>query len=337
VESVVLLCLIPIAVFFEFAVEYVEEMFLSAIDHTAHHHANNLGESLDVATEDDVDAVTMHMHASKLYKELFSRAKGELMVLGFLAFLVWAVTQGEFWQELVPPKQSFSHFPRDWHTLHALVDNVHMHLFIAMCLHFIVVFATIWTGSFMIHLFTNTEVFHAAWFAEARGAMVKSGTLKKDDEQDDEEWAQYLDDSPEGGWEGFPRMRDRFNAQGLEIEERRIPLEWTGMSPIWYRDAYSKLTFRMLAMWAYREDSVDSYNLMRSYFIHHCGDYQHMEHMEDKCYPADFSIYAKLAVENMLHEISTSPHGPGWYAQSFTPFWLQLQRSFAIPALTGTL
>lgn len=265
-ESVILMCLIPTALLIEFTEEYVDE-FLSP-EHRVHKPTYKGDAKMPMAGDG------MHMHTSTLYKALAVRIKGELMVLGYLAFIVWSVTQVNIWEEFVPPKHSYDNFPQDWHTLHTVVDAVHMHLFIAMVLHFGVIFAVIWNASFVIHIFTNTQVFLSAWHAEHRGEA----------------------------WEGFPSMKD-IKPRGDTIPERRMPLSYTGMPQAWYSDFYSKLTYHIGTCWGASEKASDTVNLFRSFMVHHCKQHAVIEKKEDQFYPVDLSVYTQLCINNMVHEI----------------------------------
>merc|ERR1712216_153643 len=109
-----------------------------------------------------------HMHTSKNWHILLHRLNEELMILGFLAFMVWGGTQAELWQKLVPPNIVYENTPQTWHEMLELVEDVHIHLFIAMVLHFIVVGRVVWNCAYLSHVAENIEVFTAAGIAEAQ-------------------------------------------------------------------------------------------------------------------------------------------------------------------------
>ena len=64
---------------------------------------------------------------------LFHRVNGEFMVLGFLAFLVWSINQGDGFGKL---KANVITMAPDGVTLLHLCEAVHMYLFLAMILNF---------------------------------------------------------------------------------------------------------------------------------------------------------------------------------------------------------
>lgn len=263
----ILLCLIPLAVLFEFLEEQLEEHVTPR--QSADHHQ---WQSKPIIPE---FGESMHMHASYMFKTLSARVKGELMVLGFLAFVVWSVTQINMWEEFVPPKHHFNKFPQDWHTLHAVVDAVHMHLFIAMCLHFLVVCVAIWNGAFVINMFVNTQIFKSAWFAERRGEA----------------------------WEGFPSQQEIHDPLANDMEKRRMPLAYSGMPAERYKDIYSKLTTRITSLCATDKSTFDVINLLTAYLRHHCKQRDEVLAKRDKDTPVDFSMYFALCVNEVLHDI----------------------------------
>jgi len=58
------------------------------------------------------------------------------MVLGFLAFLVWAIEQGKGFDTVHGWIDAGSHSPSPLEIYH-LFEAVHMYLFLAMCLNFV--------------------------------------------------------------------------------------------------------------------------------------------------------------------------------------------------------
>lgn len=97
----------------------------------------------------NADQRPRHDDIPYFYEALFNRASGELMVLGFLAFVVWSLSRWGAFDEIVaqlpsstePPEGSlqkrerFSYPTKGSDLLH-VVEDVHMQLFVAMLLYF---------------------------------------------------------------------------------------------------------------------------------------------------------------------------------------------------------
>jgi len=202
------------------------------------------------------------------------------MVLGFLAFGVWIGTQAEFWNHFVPPKLNKNNTPNDWHQLLHVVEDVHMHLFISMLLHFLVVAQVVYNTAYIQHVLENMEVFHSAASAENAGNR----------------------------WKGFPHMEaitSGYHSRGMTLESRRIP-KWLAGLPdentegraYWPMMIYQQLFMRMT-----RTPMQDVLNVCRSFFIHHCDKHVDFEIGNIKTDYFDFALYIRVSLDEMLTQL----------------------------------
>ena len=78
------------------------------------------------------DATHLVFGATSHFDHLIERANAEFMVLGFLAFLIWSIQQAGGFETL----ESWFGGPSATELFH-LFETVHMYLFLAMCLNFV--------------------------------------------------------------------------------------------------------------------------------------------------------------------------------------------------------
>jgi len=82
---------------------------------------------------------------------LFDRISGELMVLGFVAFVVWACYQGEMFKTIADSlAKNYTSSP-DYYFIYNACHNVHIFLFLAMVSHFVL-------SSYVIKMVMNSQL-----------------------------------------------------------------------------------------------------------------------------------------------------------------------------------
>jgi hypothetical protein len=96
--------------------------------HLQHHTALTAKQrSIDLSKMD----IIMKGHTRGLYMlRLMERGSGELMVLGFIAFVVWGCNKGEVYEKVLDPEGRYG--PQSAADLLHTVEDVHMQLFMAM-------------------------------------------------------------------------------------------------------------------------------------------------------------------------------------------------------------
>jgi hypothetical protein len=106
-------------------------LFFEAIHRRIHHHLQHHTKltakqrSLDLSKMD----IILKGHTRGLYMlRLLERGSGELMVLGFIAFVVWSCNKGEVYDKVIES----GYGPQSGSDLLHVVEDVHMHLFMAM-------------------------------------------------------------------------------------------------------------------------------------------------------------------------------------------------------------
>eukprot|EP00928_Gymnodinium_smaydae_P029172 TRINITY_DN22043_c0_g2_i1.p1 TRINITY_DN22043_c0_g2~~TRINITY_DN22043_c0_g2_i1.p1 ORF type:complete len:639 (+),score=54.03 TRINITY_DN22043_c0_g2_i1:92-2008(+) len=152
IESVTLICLVALALIFE-----VSWHFLS---HSTH-HSYFYGQLHESLSNDDHNHHRDGIHHVRLFKELNSRMGGEFMSLGFLAFSIFASNQLGFFEMLAesfPPCEPHSasaastsigssasaddscwHMPQTASDWLYMAEVVHVKLFLAMMLYFVLI------------------------------------------------------------------------------------------------------------------------------------------------------------------------------------------------------
>jgi hypothetical protein len=90
----------------------------------------------------------VHVHVAEympLWGRLLHRFSSELMVLGFLAFVVWSCAQADVFVGIADSFKDYDDFavPKDALSYFHTVEAVHMHMFIAMVLYFMVCGASV--------------------------------------------------------------------------------------------------------------------------------------------------------------------------------------------------
>jgi hypothetical protein len=272
VESWILCALIPAAYLFEHLLHEVDHAFF-ANHHDDTEHKENFVENtiLEQQHGHDGSYKISTMHASKKWQELFARTNTELTVLGLLALCVWIGTQAELWPEFVPPKLDRAYSPQTWLELHTVVDDVHMHLFLAMCLHFFVVAAVVWYSTWVQHAMQDLEIFKAAHMTQKRQKRIEMAAANAAATADEK-------------WDLFPKV----NTTHHDLEGRRV--NW--MAPPTILRPLHFITGDIKYFYSF----MDRYHALRADFIQRAarlGQRHIRKHIWEEQKHFDFSLYAK--------------------------------------------
>jgi len=222
------------------------------------------------------------MHGSHGWYELLLRFNEELMVLGFMAFCVWIGTVAELWDQFVPPKVFNANTPRTALELLEIVEDVHMHLFIAMIFYFFSIAVVIYDTAHITHVMANIQMMRSAYNYEKKNGKP---------------------------FEGFPWMADiapDYNPHAEDLASRRAPGKFIGILDTdestckgWCLSLLQTLTWRIT-----RYDVQDEVNVMRSCFIHQGAIKMGLLHMESGgLVTFDFALYCHAVLEKMTEEV----------------------------------
>jgi len=217
-------------------------------------------------------------HTTVYWKKLLDRFTMELRVLGFIAFSVWSGTQADLWHEFVPTDIDYANRPRNYLEMLEMVEDVHMHLFIAMCLHFVVIGRLVWTTSWIQHIQDMLEVFYAAYDAEHS--------------------------DPPAPWKDFPSFKDHpdlkdFNPRSDDIKIRRLPRKYVGLHPSPVVACLQLFTSRITTL-----DTQDTLHVLRSFFMAHCiSRRQRLTREAEDGDHFNFSLYIRVSTDEMLEDM----------------------------------
>jgi len=272
VECMILIVLIPVAIMFEWLHHELDGFFFAG-----HGEGHTEDESHYVHLKDELDnpSKVNHMRTSKQWKTLFYRFNAEMMVLGFLAFAVWVGTQCGLWDQFVPPKMCKPNSPRDAATLFTIVDDVHMHLFIAMLLHFVVIAFCIWHAVWVQHVCDDLEVYQAAFCARLRK----------------EPWQDFPYDAFQKGFSLDTGHEDGAGGHTLKDQRVRYSLAQFGFPKGWWFKEHHSNSFQ------------DTYHGLRAWFVHHARKHGYLEDIMTHDKHFDFGLYARMVINDMLEQL----------------------------------
>jgi hypothetical protein len=124
VESVLLVMMVALAFFFETLHEKIH-----------HHLAHKVAHADQMDHDESKSDIIERGHTPGIYMlRLLERLSSELMVLGFIAFTVWACNKGGVFERSV----NDGYGPPTGSDLLHVVEDIHMHLFMAMVYYFFV-------------------------------------------------------------------------------------------------------------------------------------------------------------------------------------------------------
>jgi hypothetical protein len=144
VECMLLCCMLLLALLFE-------EIF-----HKIDHHLDHKAEEGGVKTETDqtkFDIIRSGFKPGFYMIRLLNRLTSELMILGFIAFTVWSCNKVGVYEMVVVKDYG----PKTGPDLLHVIEDVHMHLFIAMCMYFIVMINCVTSVESAIENWTRHE------------------------------------------------------------------------------------------------------------------------------------------------------------------------------------
>lgn len=199
-EAFVLMLLVMVVLIFEKLEHFIEHWL-----EEDHHHKT---------TTDETD-ILAHVHLAhhhnqkgpkylpkeKFFPLLFGKMKDELSVMGFTALLIWIVrTGGAFDYKL--DDRTFGLSPKDGYDMLHLVEDVHVHLFVAMVLYF---FCVAWLVNILVMHFLEPMEGFECWFLKLetelrqmpekdRGMYLRSKISEERDAEmtQNNTWMKYL-------------------------------------------------------------------------------------------------------------------------------------------------
>jgi hypothetical protein len=144
VECMLICCMVALALFFETIHHYAHHSLEHHVEKGARKGSVNLSKT-DIIT-------TGHKHGLYMLR-LLDRLSDELMVLGFLAFTVWSCNKAKVYDMVVADDYG----PNNAADLLHVIEDVHMHLFMAMLSYFYVMKNVVHEVESAIHTWTTHE------------------------------------------------------------------------------------------------------------------------------------------------------------------------------------